>query len=191
MATKVALQYGVLTGQKVIRPLLRALENASFSIVQEPKEADIIIGHSGGCFWLPQAPTSQRLVLINPPYWPGRSVKSRIVSRTARYFTFWKYGYSVRAWLWRSWWGIYYGLTELPRHRILGRESPNYQLEAMISNHQALIIRNTHDDWLTPQYAELLKEHPGLRFFEVPGDHDNCWINPEPYVTAIQEFAEA
>ncbi|HEY1064394.1 MAG TPA: hypothetical protein VGE30_03840 [Candidatus Saccharimonadales bacterium] len=188
MASKVALQYGVLTGERVGRPFIAALQKAGFEITSRPESADIIIGHSGGCFWLPQAPTKQKLLLINPPFWPGRTVKSRIIRRTLTYFMFWRHGYTLPRWLWRSGWGIYYGITELPRHHALGKQSSRYRLEAIIERHTALIIRNTADDWLTPNYKQLLNKHQGLSFAELPGDHDNCWINPEPYVRALKSF---
>lgn len=190
MATRVALQYGVLTGGRVGRHFCAALRNAGYELVDDARSADIIIGHSAGCFWLPQAPTKQRLVLINPPYWPGKSVKERAKSRANSHLHFRRFGYSFSQWLWRTGWGMYYGIFDMHRNRLMARVAREYELDKIIQNHQALIIRNTHDDWLTPAAKALLDPHKDVKVVEIAGDHDNLWLNPAPYIAAIQEFTK-
>jgi len=188
MGTKVTLQYGVLTGKRVGSKFRQALSKAGYDIVPTPEDADIIIGHSAGCFWLPKAPTQQKLVLINPPYWPGRTVSERAKARTRTHLKYKKHGYNLKQWLWRTTWGAYYGLN-VPRTWLIHRVAREYELEEVIKNHTALIIRNTEDDWLTPEVHALKDQNPDLQVVHIPGDHDDLWLNPQPYIDALRKWA--
>jgi hypothetical protein len=188
MATKVALQYGVLTGRRVGKKFCKTLAEAGYQLVQNAQDADIIIGHSAGCFWLPQAPTKQKLMLINPPYWPGRSVTERAKARARTHLRYRRYGYNFKQWLWRSAWGAFYGL-DIPRTRLINRVAREYELEKIITNHTAVIVRNSDDDWLTPDVEKLTHDHPGVQVVHIPGDHDDLWLNPRPYVEALERLA--
>ena len=61
--------------------LLNAFEKLGYIAEADAAQADIIIAHSAGCFYLPKVRPQQQVVLIGPPYWPGRSVLSSFIRK--------------------------------------------------------------------------------------------------------------
>jgi len=72
MTQKVAVIPGLFAGKYTTRPLRKALERAGYKVVPSA-QADIILTHSAGCFELPAPRKGQVVVMVDPPYWPGRS----------------------------------------------------------------------------------------------------------------------
>ena len=183
---KVAVIPGIFSGKHTARPLTKALERAGYKVVSDTAQADIVVAHSAGCFELPAIQPHQKLMLVNPPYWPGRTAQERFHSRMRRNFHFREYGYSMQAWLVRNLWGVFYAITEPRRTRRIMRAAPAYDLESVVRGRTVLLVRNEHDDWLTPDLDQLQKANPSLRMAHLPGDHDDINYNPKPYVDLLQ-----
>ena len=50
-----------------------------------------------------------------------------------------------------------------------------------------VVIRNRDDTFCTPDLQALpFKEK--ISFLELPGQHDDCWINPKPYADVVQSY---
>lgn len=186
MSRKVKIAYGIFAGERNGRRLRRALRQAGYGITRKFGDADIIIAHSAGCFWLPPASKSQHYLLIDPPYWPGRAVGERARSRARTNFRFRTYGYPLRYWLARNLWGLYYAARDLPRTVRIVRFAAKYDLEAIVRGRNVTLVRNEHDDWLTPDLERLQTVNPQLRTVEMPGDHDHFSYHPEAYVHLLQ-----
>lgn len=188
MKATVKIQYGIFAGERTGTRLRKALRRAGYEVVRDVNKADIVIAHSAGCFWLPEAPSKHKLVLIDPPYWPGRSIKARARSRSYNNWHFRQFGYPFRPWLVRNVWGVYYAGRDLRRTLRILRYAPGYHLEEIIHNRNALLVRNEHDDWLTPDLGGLKRSYPHLKVVTVPGDHDDFNYHPEHYVDLLQSL---
>jgi hypothetical protein len=188
---RVAIIPGVATGWKPWRHFAACLQQAGYKIVRDSEEADIIIAHSAGCFWLPQGPTHQRLLLIDPPYWPGRSVRQRTLSRLKSNANFRAHGYSFVWWLWRNLWGAYTAARELNHTRDILRHVRVFDLDATLTNHVAILVRNHHDDWLTSDLEPLAQRHPQLTIVQLPGDHEDCMHHPQAYIKLLELFKKS
>ncbi len=188
MVTKqsVKINYGIFGGERQGKRLRRELHKAGYTVTKNEAEADIIIAHSAGCFWLPQAPTSQTFVLIDPPYWPGKTIRERARSKGKSHWDFRTYRFPLYIWITHSLWGTYYAVRDLRRTLQIMRFAPQYDLSKIITNHKVVLIRNEGDDWLTPNLDELLRQHPGTSLHIVPGDHDDLYYHPERYVDLLQ-----
>lgn len=186
--TTVIVQPGLFSGPPQTRRFRQLLRKAGYDIARDASKADIIIGHSAGCFDLPSAPTHQKLMLIDPPYWPGKTVRQRARARMRSNFRFRSYGYSTRWWLVRNLWGAYYALFDVRRTRDIMTKVEAYDLDQIISNHQAILVHNTDDDWLTPDLDDLERRHAGLNVVHLPGDHEDCLHNPQPYVALLERL---
>jgi hypothetical protein len=136
--------------------------------------------------WLPEPPSTQTFVLVNPPYWPGKTIGERAQARGRSNFQFWRHNIPFRQWFVRNLWGIYYSIREPLRTRYIMRHMANYDLEQTIRNHKVVLVRNGHDDWLTPQLDHLQKANPDLQIIHIPGDHDDSIYNPGRYVNLLQ-----
>ena len=187
MATTVAVIYGVLTGPRVSAGFRQELNKQGYTVITDPSQADIVICHSGGCFEIATF-RNNKLLLINPPYWPGKTGRQRAAARVKSHLAFRKHGYTLRQWLWRSFWGGFYGFLYVKRHIFMTRMLPKFNLDTELGSATTVIIRNQDDDWLTPNTAELIANHPNITIVHIPGDHDNCWIHPEAYVAALKSL---
>src|ERR1700758_4429413 len=67
-------------GQWHLRAFLDALRAGGFELT-EPARADVIIAHSLACYDLPAKTPAVLYVLIDPPYWPGKSLAGRYWSK--------------------------------------------------------------------------------------------------------------
>jgi len=188
MAAKVAIKYGIFTGKHVGKKFRRALVAHGYTPVDDISAADIIIGHSAGCFWLERTKPNQKLVLIDPPYWPGKTAKQRAKSRTNSHLHYRKNGFPLHYWIRRTWWGLYYAVIDVPRNRKIVRYADSFDLKQVIEGRSVVLIRNQNDDWLTSNLKDLAAINPAMKIVHIPGDHDDCWFNPKPYIKAINEL---
>lgn len=188
MKVRVALTYGIFTGPHVGIAFRKELINAGYEIVTSTHIADIIIAHSAGCFWLPNASKKQKLLLINPPYWPGRSMNERVRARLVNYPYFRQRGQSFKSWLVRTFWAAYYIVTDVPRSLRIIKRSYSFDLKEVLKGRRVHIIRNEHDDLLTPRFDELGNEFTLVTMTSLPGDHDDCWANPMLYIAELQKL---
>jgi len=185
---KVKIYYGVFSGERNGPRLRKALRRAGYEITAQEVEADIIIAHSAGAFWLPQAPTNQKLMIIDPVYWPSKSVKERIRAKAKTNLKFRHYGYPLRYWLAKNLWGAYYAVRDAARTQRIIRHAKHYDLEQIIKGHAVLLVRNIDDAWLTPNLDQLKAINPNIIIKEMPGEHDDWFYNPQPYVDLLKSI---
>jgi|GEM_PF-1714005 len=191
MRASVCILPGIFSGNRTTSKFRSLLQKSGYHITNDASKADIIIAHSAGCLWVPPLLDHQRLVIINPPYWPGKTIRERGKARSRSNLRFRQYGYTLRQWLTRQLWGIYYMLAEYARARHIIRQMPFYNLEAVVTTGSVLLVRNKHDDWLTPELGELQYRNPRLKIVQLPGDHDDFNYNPQTYVDLLQsEYKE-
>lgn len=78
----VFIGYGGFEGSWHGKKLRSALVDRGFSISRNCSDAEIIIAHSGGCFLVPESNCANIMILVGFPYWPGKSIASRIRHKT-------------------------------------------------------------------------------------------------------------
>jgi hypothetical protein len=185
---KVHIIFGVLSGDVLGRRLRKELRAAGFNIARKRDQADIILAHSAGCFWLEDARPDQLLVLVDPPYWPGRTVKDRAKEKSDANFRYRRYGYSHHLWLNKNAWGLYYAVRDMKRTIRIAKHVKDYYLPGVIRDKQAVIVRNEQDAWCTPDLEPLKNDNSKLKIIEVPGEHDDLFFNPKRYAELLQSI---
>jgi hypothetical protein len=164
--------------------LARELEKRGVIKARKARQADIIIGHSAGCYMLPHKVKAKRIFLIGPPYWPGRSIVSRtfrnvIIDAPAQ----------LKSWGWarfclnRLWNGAY--ILIRPFRTINAWRSLRGILIGLHDESKIILIRSSKDCFCSPEAAQLAREYTNVTFREVPGLHEDCWHHPRPYVDLI------
>ncbi len=187
----VAVVPGLAGGTMQMGRLTRAMRRAGFTVVKNPAEADVVLAHSAGCYGLPAIQSHQKLILVNPPYWPGKTVGERGKKRLRTLLYYRKYNYKMFDWMQKNAWGIFYVLRDQERTRQIFRTADQFDLPTVISGHPVVLVRNDDDDWLTNDLDELQVAHSRLRIERLPGDHDDLLVNPGPYVSLVHSlFAE-
>lgn len=186
MPKTVHFLYGFGEGTWHSKKFRRVLIRHGFSVVDSLDQAGIVIVHSAGAFYVPKLRDDQWLMLINPPYWPGKSTSKRarekvrydlahaILSKHLPYF------------LKKTFWNVAYGVGRLGHTRLIMRTAPTYHLRAELRHKRTILVRNNDDAWLTPDLDHLKKAIPRLKIHHLTGEHDDCWYNPQPYVNLLQ-----
>ena len=177
---------GFAEGSWHTKRFYKTADTYGFKAAKNIEAADIIISHSAGCFYLPPANKRQLTILINPPYWPGKSMfigglqkfKSDVAANIKRG----TYAY----WLQKSFWDTLYLLGSMSKAIQIVKNSSRHDFYKALRQRSILIIRNDEDTFLNPDAAISLKKHMKFKYSELPGQHDDCWLDATPYIKVIQ-----
>lgn len=184
----VYIVFGFTEGRWHGKKFRRQLKRRGYNLARKLHAADVVIGHSGGCFDIPPLRDSQTLMLINPPYWPDRSLVERgsnMIGQIARSLTPNRYMvFHVNKTLHN---GVYF-VTHRRKNRSMARRARTFDLEQEVSHARTILVRNNDDPWLTPDLQLLQKNNPHLHLARLPGEHDDCWLNPSPYIDILEAY---
>jgi hypothetical protein len=183
----VAIIEGWAGGKGLSRGFRQALAGQGFS-AGERSEADIIICHSIGCYDLPRHYQAQLVLLIDPPYWPGRSIIRNLLSfadrthKPARASQLGKSGY------WKKLaWEIFYIFAK-PGYSLMGlRHNDIDTLLGSLEGRQVIVIRNQLDDFCSPKIREVVARYNNVDLRNLPGVHDDYYTNPAPYIALLRQ----
>ncbi len=172
-----AILYGLAEGLYQSQELVRLLEERGYCQTGNAQTADLLITHSGGVYLISEYARARVILLVGIPYWPGRSILSSILRK-------WWLEEKNAQWLQKMAYHLWYMLTGLPRlvRMYTGRQQQNMPNGA---DRHVILIRNNQDVFFHPKSAlELTKKH-GWDYHQLPGQHDDLWENPDPYVKLI------
>ncbi|MEI9914462.1 MAG: hypothetical protein WDN66_05885 [Candidatus Saccharibacteria bacterium] len=136
-------------------------------------EATVLIAHSVGTYLVRPRKSNKVTILIGPPYYPGKSVRVSISQKRKhdrKNLPFLEYIHKL---LWNIFYIISKPLVTLRAGRVIYSEDP---LSKAGSN--SIVIQNDDDAFCAPNLNKLIKQ----RVVKLPGQHDDCWFNPVPYV---------
>lgn len=181
----VSFLYGFSEGPWHSKHFAKELKKQGYQVTKHVAQADIVIAHSAGCFYTDEVTELQKLVLINPTYWPGRRNLPRgIIKIVHDFMLLVRPGYflfSANKLLHNLW----YGLVQPRRNKYMLGRVTKYNLEEELRLRSAVLVRNDYDPWLTPKIDHLAQINPKITIVHFEGDHDDCWRNPKKYISAI------
>lgn len=188
---KVCIKYGIGEGDYHGRTFVAALKEAGFEIIRGGLEADIVVTHSGGCFFLPPPGRDQVFIIINPPYWPGKSLGRRTLQKVLRDFMDYARDGKLLQWSWKTTMNIAHILRYLIKALTMTLHTRKQRFYEALNESGTTIVRTDGDTFLTPDANELLRRQAGRKFtfIRLPGQHDSCWRDPSPYVEIIKKAA--
>ena len=161
-----------------------ALGAAGYSIT-DPVHADIIIAHSTACYSLPTKTPANMFMLIDPPYWPGKSIFQRRFA-----------GPSAEESSPASPKGLKYKLTKLAYGAFYAAQKPNYaslvfkqdnRLDFLqnIKDKSVILVRNQQDNQCSPDIEVAISSYSNIKYVVLPGEHDDFYSNPQPYINLL------
>lgn len=190
---KVAIKYGIGEGDYHGRAMVRELKAAGFKVVRNAKKADVVVTHSGGCFFLPPPELNQVIVLINPPYWPGKSLVISTLQKVMIDFIDYTWDGKIGPWLFKTIVNLVHLMRYILRAVTITLHAHKQRFYQALRDDSTIIIRNERDSFLAPDADRLLRDRAGrnFQFIELPGQHDTCWRDPKPYVDIVRTAADA
>jgi len=167
--------------------LRKALAQHGFTTVANPRDADVVIAHSGGCYHVTLGlRPEQLLILIAPTYWPGRSLMLRSQSMSLQMLRAIRRGNEPIHQINKNIHNIFFLFWHASKNLAMVHHARQYNLEQELQHPNTILIRNQNDPWLTPNFRDLKRFNKNLRLVELPGDHDDVWLHPEPYIDLIE-----
>src|SRR5262249_25082501 len=151
MNRTVCLLYGFCEGPRLAGRMLRALDKAGFAVVDDPYQAEIVIGHSGGCLLVPDDLPAHGIFQIGPPYWPGHWVLRSLIEKNVNDFKNHRQDRMTRQWADKFRWNLYY-FWNMPRNFAMLRaleDSPSWR------GRRVTVVRNREDSFCTPDLKSL------------------------------------
>lgn len=178
---------GFTEGQWHRNRLRTALEKRGYSYVDDTQKADIIFAHSGGCYDVPlDLRPEQLVILINPTYWPGRSIVGRGVVMTGQMLRSMLPGYHPLYHTWKTLHNVVYLFVHIGQNLSIVHHVKRYKLDEELRHKNTILVRNKNDPWLTPNFRDLQRTHKSLKVVELPGNHEDCWLHPDRYIDLIE-----
>jgi hypothetical protein len=175
--------YGFCEGPHIGRYFLQALEQANFQLIDDPKQADILIGHSGGCMLVSTSGPTQLTVFIGFPYWPGRSLLYTLFKKNRHEYMVSRRNGTSKAWWAKLRWNSLY-FWNMRRNLSMQRAM---RRGPQVPTGQPLCIRNRGDDCCIPEIWRTSSLEKCV-FVSVPGEHDHLWMHPEVYTAIIKAY---
>jgi hypothetical protein len=158
--------------------LVEAMKRAGFT--EAPiDEATVLIAHSAGSYLVRPLENNKIVLVIDPPYWPGRSLALRIFRKVWQDLKL-RRGtplYSLKKMFWTDW-----AILTKPKMTVKAYRATHTKNELEAIPNGALVIRNDDDVFCTPEIAKVIKN----KLITLPGLHDDCWHNPKPYVKLLE-----
>ena len=183
---KVAVMHGWAGGSKLGKYFAEALEDSGFQVIKKPSEADFIIAHSTGCYFLPKNPKTKLIVCINPPYWPGEPIVERWLRMSKNETKFLLEHFGLGRFLRNKLWEIYYVFAKPAYTYSVLRNQSHLGFIEKLSGAQMILVRNTDDEFCSPEIKEIVGRYKNIKYIEIPGYHSDYYTNPQPYIDLIK-----
>ncbi|HSX18234.1 MAG TPA: hypothetical protein VLE51_02685 [Candidatus Saccharimonadales bacterium] len=180
---KAAIIYGWAEGPWESQKFRELLQENEFEITNNPSNADIIIAHSSGCYLTPSDIHNKQIFLIGLPYWPGRSLLSSIIKKLKNEVDYHRRDKSLGWWLNKILHNTWYILSR-PSASYFGLTKHKEKYLPSDSNNIVMVIRPSDDTFCHPDIMKLLPMRD-YKFIELPGAHDDCWVDPKPYIDLL------
>jgi hypothetical protein len=161
------------------------LTKAGYQLTEDEHQADIIVSHSAGCYFLPAPDKEQTIILIGPPYWPGKSLTGRMARKVWYDYKARKTEHKLGYFLTKTFWNVFYFCGDIRLGLLIASNTRKNNFYRALKKQNVMIIRNDDDAWCQPDIVGRLKSD---HLVCLPGEHDDCWIRPEPYVAILKSI---
>ena len=181
----VAIVHGWAEGPWQSKRLRKHLSQKGFQYTKQGNSADVVITHSFGCYLVPKKSKASLIVLINPAYWPGRTLATSAIKKQKEDLMNTHRHSGLMWWASKLLHNGWYILSK-PRlsYYLFSHHKPQ-NIPRPQKARKVVIVRNSNDTFCPPNILDLLKEEDGYKLVKFNGGHDDCWMNPEPYIDLL------
>jgi hypothetical protein len=182
---KVYTLYGFAEGRAIGKVLRRELRQAEYINTRFKSRADVLIAHSGGCLLIPKKNKAKLIVLVDPPFWPGKNVVKSILQKIKRDYSHHREVKNVKRLSAKTGHNGRYLLTTAPRTARMRKAHRQQRFPEPMKGQKIILIRNLHDPFCSPTIAQELPQAQHYEFQEFAGEHDDIWHYPKKYIELI------
>ena len=182
---KVTIIHGWAGGPKLGRYFAKNLGESGFKVIKNPQEADLIIAHSTGCYFLAKDFKAKLIMCINPPYWPGNSIVRRWAKMSQNEARLLIKNYGKKRFVLNWAWGIYYIFAKPAYTWSLLKNQSHLDFIEKLADKKIILVRNTDDEFCSPEIKLVVRRYQNIKYTEIPGYHSNYYTNPQPYIDLL------
>lgn len=186
MKKSVAILYRLAEGARVSKRLTELLRRHNFIITTDVQNADIIIAHSDGVYFVPKKSKVKKVLLVGASLGFKRGI-FQIQSRKVKL----DFKYAVKTkqkayWGSKSVWNAFYLLTQIPYALAMKKHAFEYKtLLPEIESAEVFVITYKNDPWSGDTNADEKQRFPYYKYIMINGVHDDLWFNPEKYLKYV------
>jgi hypothetical protein len=178
------ISYGFTGGPGHGRSLRRLLEQAGFQLAPAIDHADIVIGHSAGCWAITNDLPAKLIVLVGMPLQNGQRLKTfrKVRKAAGQRHPLLRAKYSLLS--------VFYGLAAPRRNLAIIKQAASLVTPLTLKHEQVVFVVNQHDQWLDAQILRQQFQKLPFSFIGLTGTHDDIFYHPEHYVDIITYYAK-
>jgi hypothetical protein len=131
---------------------------------------------------LPKHVRAKRIIQIGMVFWPGRSIVGSLVRKLIDDIRHHHREGAMKFWIRKTFWNVVY-MWKMPSniHMLIGRARGYHWRYGSITT----VARPARDSFYTPHIQDMpFTGKP--KIVHVPGQHDDCWRQSEPYLALLQ-----
>lgn len=184
MTKTACIVYGVMEGHLHGWRMRRELRKRGYALVKNPREAQVIVAHSGGYLIVPKLQASQTLLMIDPACHNERPPLMNVAHHVVL---------DIRQVLWSRDFLFYFWKTGLNLLYLVVRFKPIYRMSKIYSSGgrpellhrpKTIIVQGDDTSWLNRE------ELAGATVHYLRSWHDDCWLYPERYLDFLNRPIE-
>jgi hypothetical protein len=177
-----AISYGLAGGRLHAHRFTQKMKAAGFALAS-PETADIIIGHSGGCWLIPET-AKPRLVVYVGMCLQQSELRQALAEARRSSSRRNMFAGNVATRLKSS----YYSLTQ-PKRNLSMIRMAHHAKPVVFPKVDTVFVANRHDPWPNADALSDYINHYDWSFINMEGAHDDIWEHPERYVSIIKHYA--
>ncbi|HZP55193.1 MAG TPA: hypothetical protein VFB03_00255 [Candidatus Saccharimonadales bacterium] len=164
---------------------LKGLEKAGGLQIDNPRKADLIITHSAGGHINPNDINPKLIAIVAPCYLPEQSFLVATAKEWVMDCIYYFRHFLFISWLKKNLYYLFFGLAH-PRRTYSIYKQVIVPLDlSSLKRFKVTLIRNHNDFFCSEQILNISKQYSNISFYELPGRHDDLWVNPQPYINLI------
>lgn len=181
-----AIVHGWSEGPWQSRRFCKELAKTELQFIKRAEDADVIVAHSEGCYWVPRKNKASLILLIGIPHWPGRHLFTSVILNLKANYSFARGDESLAYWFTKLTRNLWYIITRpYQSYRVLKLHNLRF-LPRQSSTKRVVMIRNHLDTFTHPKIDKILDQVKRYKYVEYPGVHDDCWSHPHKYIELIE-----
>lgn len=178
--------FGFGEGRAHANKLMRCVSKKGWEYTTSIAKAEVVITHSGGCFFVPQYLANKAVLIANPICCKPKQVLPSFWRKLGSDLAQTSHEGQWAHWLRKTCWNSVYMVAHIPYnlHMLWYTIHTSDTLPAIAAK-RVTVIANHHDPWatLTPP---IVATQPTYRYLSFDGSHDDLWLHPQKYLDGVQ-----
>jgi hypothetical protein len=183
----VAVNEGWAGGKWFTQPLRQALAASGYEVT-DVLHAEVIIAHSTACYALSNKTPANLYILIDPPYWPRKSIFSRMLAKKHADNKTVRGQQGLKYWLNKNLHELGYICAKPAYTKLALKNHDSLEFLHSLRTKSVYLIRNDQDNFCSPDIQTALAAYPNITYVALPGEHDDYYTNPQPYVDLVSHY---